>query len=88
MDFVQEMGRAGQVSIPDPLRFLYTVFYLFDSFLYLYEQIMDPENLLIDKSYEEEEVHSLFEMANMLVFQLGCFYISIEKHLGKILKSL
>ena len=82
LDVVQEMGRAGRVAVPNPLLYGYTVFYSMESFVYLFERIMDPANNVIDSSYRDEEVSSLFQVGRMLVYQNECFYMTIEKHIG------
>ena len=82
LDFVQEMGRAGRVQVADPGNYSYTVYYSIDSFLYLYERALDPDNPMNDDAYRKEEVESLFEVGKMLVFQNECFYVTTEKHLG------
>ena len=82
LDMVQEMGRAGRVTEPDPLNYSYTVLFSLDSFLYLFERALDEDNDVIDESYRHEEVQNLFQIGRMLVFQEECFYVSIEKHLG------
>ena len=82
IDFVQECGRAGRVNPPDPLNFSYHVNYSLESFLYLYERVMDPEQVHIDPDYCKDEVENLFEVARMLVLQQECYYVAIENHLG------
>ena len=82
LDLVQEMGRAGRAAIRNPLMYSYTVYYSMETFVYLFERIMDPANDMIDDSYRAEEVKSLFHVGRMLVYQNQCFYIAIEMHIG------
>ena len=82
LDFVQECGRAGRVQFQQPLKYSYNVWFSLESFLYLYERAMDPNNTNIDPTFSKDEVDGLFEVGRLLVLQDRCFYLAIENHLG------
>ena len=82
IDFVQECGRAGRVAEPSPQTNFYTVYYSIESFIYLYERAMNPEEECLDKTYRIEEVQDALDIASLMVLQKECLYVEIERHLA------
>jgi len=82
LDFVQEIGRAGRVLPPNPAIYAYHLFFSIESFIYIYERSMNPDEEIIDNDFRQEQVDNLFEMARILILNTSCYYIAIEDLFG------
>ena len=82
MDFVQEKGRAGRIAVPDPSSYAYNIYYSIESYVYIFERTMNPEEKYIDESYRQDILDDALEVAKMFSIRNKCYYILLEEKLG------
>ena len=80
LDYVQESGRAGRQAVLDAENNIYTVYYSIETFLYIYERAMDPDEHCIDDGYRQVEVSDAIEVAKLLLLEKECYHIQIERY--------
>ena len=81
-DLVQEMGRAGRHENASAEHYHYHLFFSIEHLIYLYKQILNPEEECADERYRHVQVCDLFDIITILADPYQCHKQAIEQLLG------
>ena len=81
LDMVQERGRAGRRPDATSMNYNYYVCISLESFLYLFNRILNPSFLVNDETYRTRQINDLLQVANIFVSG-KCYAVAFETLLG------
>ena len=81
-DLVQEMGRAGQRKNATGEHYHYHLYFSIEHFIYLYKQILNPDDKCDDKTYRSQQICNLYDVIRILANPFQCHKQLIKMMLG------
>ena len=82
LDFVQDIGQAGRVQPQYPENYSYVIYYSIKNFLYIFENLCNPDETYIDNLFLQEVMKDFFDMATLLVLAPNYYYVATKLVFG------